>query len=169
MTPGIMDFLRDQHPFVLLSDAERDLVRADVQAQFLLHRGDNGIGDFILDDQHVVQVTVESLRPQMPVATRVDQLRRNTDPVAGPARFVPQMTTSPHSTGLAALTAQERSLQALAERLVGDAQPTQGPNGRARRPRRAGSGMKSQAGEPTRWTDHFPLVPSSSRSDKDRL
>jgi len=33
MTPGIMDFLREQHPFVLLSDAERDLVRADVQTR----------------------------------------------------------------------------------------------------------------------------------------
>ncbi len=33
MTPGIMDFLSEQHPFVLLTDAERKLVLADTQTR----------------------------------------------------------------------------------------------------------------------------------------
>ena len=48
-------------------------------------RCDDAAGDLVLDGEHVGEHTVVALGPQIPARGRVGQLRRDPDPVPGPA------------------------------------------------------------------------------------
>ena len=50
-----------------------------------LERRDDAAGDIVLHREHVRQHPVVALRPQVPAGGRVDELRRDPDPLAYPA------------------------------------------------------------------------------------